>query len=144
MADPLLDLLSDSLPSELTERGSENAAAASAYLSRLTSLSFNDIVNNEQASLKAARHTANLSLQSLASRSYQNFIASSNQLSAIPPSLQKLNDSINTLKSHLPPLDSHLTTFSQTYHKTSPLLQERSRKHTLARTFPKLLDILEL
>lgn len=144
MADPLLDFLSDGLPSSLTERGSDNAAAASTYLSRLTSLSFNDIVNNEPAALKSSHHSVNLSLQSLASRSYQSFISSSEQLSTIPTALDKLNDSIETLKSHLPALDAHLTEFSKKYHKSSPALQERTRKHTLARTFPKLLDILEL
>ncbi|KAF3942308.1 hypothetical protein ABW19_dt0205797 [Dactylella cylindrospora] len=144
MADPLLDFLSDGLPPELTERGSDNAAAASAYLSRLTALSFNDISNNEQAALKAAHHSTNLTLQSLASRSYQGFITSSSQLSTIPSSLDKLNESIESLKSHLPALDANLTTFSKTYHKSSPILQERTRKHTLARTLPKLLDILEL
>ncbi|KAK6346933.1 hypothetical protein TWF696_007031 [Orbilia brochopaga] len=144
MADPLLDFLADSLPPELTERGSDNAAAASAYLSRLTALSFNDIANNEPAALKSANQSINLSLQSLASRSYQGFISASEQLSTLPASLDKLNDSIETLKSHLPALDAHLTSFSQKYHKSSPFLQERARKHTLARTFPKLLDILEL
>ncbi|EPS45600.1 hypothetical protein H072_421 [Dactylellina haptotyla CBS 200.50] len=144
MADPLLDFLSDSLPPELTERGSDKAAAASAYLSRLTSLSFNDIVNHEPAALKSAHHSVNLSLQSLASRSYQGFISSSEQLSTIPASIDRLNDAINALKSHLPALDAHLTSFSKTYHKSSPALQERTKKHTLARTFPKLLDILEL
>lgn len=144
MADPLLDFLSDSLPPSLTERGNDNAASASTYLSRLTSLSFNDIVNNEPAALKSSHHSINLSLQSLASRSYQSFISSSEQLSTIPTALDKLNDSIGTLKSHLPALDAHLTEFSKKYHKSSPVLQERTRKHTLARTFPKLLDILEL
>ncbi|KAK6343250.1 hypothetical protein TWF730_010846 [Orbilia blumenaviensis] len=144
MADPLLDFLSDTLPESLTTRGSPNATAASAYLSRLTSLSFNDIITNEPASLKSSHHSINLSLQSLASRSYQSFITSSEQLSTIPSALDKLNDSIETLKSHLPALDAHLTEFSKKYHKSSPILQERTRKHTLARTFPKLLDILEL
>ncbi|KAJ6257091.1 hypothetical protein Dda_7976 [Drechslerella dactyloides] len=144
MADPLLDFLADSLPPELTERGSEHAAAASAYLSRLTALSFNDIANNEPAVLKSSNQSINLSLQSLASRSYPGFISASEQLSTLPASLDKLNDSIEELKSHLPALDAHLTSFSQKYHKSSPFLQERARKHTLARTFPKLLDILEL
>ncbi|KAK6537683.1 hypothetical protein TWF694_011857 [Orbilia ellipsospora] len=144
MADPLLDFLSDKLPPDVTKRGSDSATAASAYLSRLTSLSFNDIVNNEPAALKSSHYSVNLSLQSLASRSYQGFIASSEQLSTIPSSLDKLNDSINDLKSHLPALESRLADFSKNYHKSSPILQERNRKHTLARTFPKLLDILEL
>ncbi|KAF3917425.1 hypothetical protein ABW21_db0207003 [Orbilia brochopaga] len=143
MADPLLDFLADSLPSELTERSSDSAAA-SAYLSRLTALSFNDIANNEPAALKSSNQSINLSLQSLASRSYQGFISASEQLSTLPESLDKLNESIEAVKSHLPALDAHLTSFSQKYHKNSPFLQERARKHTLARTFPKLLDILEL
>src|SRR4051812_28125967 len=98
MSDPLLELLSGKLPPSISPTDKD----ASDYLTRLTSLSLNEIRTSEPAAIKAAQHSINLSIQSLSSRSYRQLINASAHLSPIPAAVAALQESVKSLQAALP------------------------------------------
>ncbi|KAI5797796.1 Dor1-like family-domain-containing protein [Geopyxis carbonaria] len=138
--DPLFELLLPQIPPEDVP----TPELASTYLARLTSLPLSAIKTTEPESLAAAKHSANISLQSLASRSYRSIISSASHLSTLSESVSELSTSLSELKSALPDLDDSITTFQTTYARDSPTLKKRAEQQLLHANLERLLDILHL
>src|SRR5690606_37226336 len=154
--DPLLDILARDLPPELAQNASEtfNSPVASAYLSRLTSLSLDSIKSAESESLAGTSYGLNRNLQNLASRSHKALVSSAERLSGIEELLEtirgevahltgeknvpisegeqgeKVKETAGPRGSLITAMDNSISTFISKYHRDSPLLQARQTSTT--------------
>ncbi|MCJ1423603.1 hypothetical protein MMC29_001487 [Sticta canariensis] len=148
MADPLYELLApyfDNLPSLSPVPSIEDPVTAK-YLGRLPTLPLASLATAEPQSLTQASHSALLSLQSLAARSYVPIIASAEHLSSLEQSLPLLAAEARTLQDGIPNLDEQAVAFSTKYSRSAEneVLDRRKRALMMARNVDRLSDILDL
>jgi hypothetical protein len=143
MADPLYELLApyfdDASPPPA-------AREASAYLSRLSTLSFPDLTTSEPASLLQSASSQLRSLQALSKRSHKAVIASSTHLTNLSSLLPTFSAQTQELTASLPELESAASTFTTKYDRNSsnPVLDRRKRAALLSRNVDRVSDVLDL
>jgi uncharacterized phage infection (PIP) family protein YhgE len=141
MADSLLELLAPHL-----ETPPSSDATTSQYLSRLSTLSLQNLQTTEPQSLAQSAHSTLLSLQALSNRSHRSFITSADNLSTLRDSIPKLTREAQQLRDAVPKLDEAAVGFSTKYSKITDnaALERRKKAMQLTRNVDRLSDILEL
>ena len=148
MADPLFELLAPYFDNTTSPRAIPESRdpIVSRYLSRLSTLSINDLTTTEPESLAQASHSSLLLLQSLSARSNAAIVSSSDHLSSLRESLPRLAAEASKLKDVLPSLDQRAVDFSNRYSRSAEneVLDRRKRALLMARNADRLSDILDL
>lgn len=149
MADQLYDLLSPHISSSPSADVSDTSTPSLTlnYLRYLTSLSLDELSNNEPAILSQSSHSSLISLQSLCSRSYRSIINSSNDLKTLSESIRTLRTNTRLLQDAIPGLDEEAVNFSAFYSRSNTenaVLDRRKKVMLLSRNVDRLVEILEL
>lgn len=116
------------------------------YISRLTTLSLDNLTSSEPQSLAQSTHSTLLSIQALSSRSSKAVIASADHLGSLHDTLPALANDVARIQSEVGRLDSAALTFSEKYSRSAEngVLDRRKRSLLLARNVDRLSDILDL
>ena len=148
MADPLFELLAQYFDNNTSSRPIPKSGdpIVSQYLTRLSTLSINDLTITEPQSLAQASHSSYLSIESLSARSNAAIVNSSDHLSSLRESLPRLAAEASKLRDVLPDLDQQAVDFSTKYSRSArnEVLDRRKRALLMARNADRLSDILDL
>ncbi|KAF8634959.1 hypothetical protein AX15_000685 [Amanita polypyramis BW_CC] len=115
--------------------------AAQAYLSHLTTLPLDSLLD-EPSALQTQSHHVTSSLSSLIHTAYPTFLSLHDTTRALRSSLSSLSNSLDSLiDNSLPTLDASATSWRD---KTESLLDERKRARIVLEQHDKLRDLLDI
>ena len=152
MADPLYELLTpyfDSLDTPARPLSSDPTVLG--YLTRLTTLSLNDLTTSEPASLQHSSHSLLRSLQALSKRSHKSIIEATSHISSLSSSLPQLHQSTESLQNAVPSLESAASKFAAKYKRVTSedgepneILEKRKKALLLSQNADRISSILDL
>ncbi|EMD01107.1 hypothetical protein BAUCODRAFT_144676 [Baudoinia panamericana UAMH 10762] len=131
---------------ELLGLSSSRDAQSDTYLSRLSTLSLEDLVSNEPDSLLHAAQSHLRNLQALSKRSHKAVIASTSHLSHLTTLLPQLQARASDLHETVPDLERSSSNFAQKYNRSAEdaALDRRKNALLLSRNVDRVSDVLEL
>lgn len=147
MSEALFDLLSQYLPQSNEAQHKSREQNANSYLSRILSLRPSDLTNTEPESLQQSKHSNDVSIQALSSRTYRTTATSFEHLKTLGGALPEIDASLINIRESIPRLDDRAVHFGEFYSRTrgaNTALDARKLSMLLSRQADKLQDILEL
>jgi hypothetical protein len=143
--DALYEILTTSFDSSNTAPDPRDPHTT-AYLSRLSTLSLDDLTSTESASILYASQSHVRGLQALSKRSRNAVISSSAQLASLTTLLPTIANQSHALRKDIPSLENVATAFSEKYDRSTEngILDRRKRAALLSRNVDRLSDVLDL
>ena len=147
MSDALFDLLKQYLPQSNEAQHQSRGQNAEGYLSRILSLRPSDLTTTEPESLQQSKHSNDVSIQALSSRTYRTTSTSFEHLKTLGDALPDINASVTSIRDSIPRLDDRAVRFGESYSRAkdaNPAFNARKQSMLLSRQADKLQDVLEL